>query len=125
MANLVPRRCPSCGGPMHIKVLACPCCGTEIAGDFPLGRFMQLTAEQFCFLETFIRCRGSLKDVGAALGISYPTARNRLDKLLEALGYESVQEERNHRIQILTQLKNGEITAEDALDLLQGTAGSD
>ena len=38
---------------------------------------------QFC--ETFLRCRGNLKDVGALLGISYPTARNRLDELLDAL----------------------------------------
>lgn len=125
MAYVVPQRCPSCGGQMHIKTLVCPACQTEISGDFPLDRFTRLSAEQFHFLETFLRCRGSLKDVGAELGISYPTARNRLDKLLQALGYESVQNEHDRRIEILTQLKNGEISAEDALDLLQGGKGND
>jgi hypothetical protein len=72
---------------------------------------------QYC--ETFLRCRGNLKDVGAALGISYPTARNRLDELLTALGYEA-SNPKDARMAVLERLTQGEITHEKALQLLQG-----
>ena len=34
----------------------------------------------------FLRCRGSIKEVEKALGVSYPTVRNMMDAALEALG---------------------------------------
>lgn len=71
------------------------------------------------FCETFLRCRGSLKDVGASLGISYPTARNRLDDLLSALGFES-SDPKDIRLAVLERLTNGEISHDQALQLLQG-----
>jgi hypothetical protein len=103
-----------------VRSLQCPECGTEVQGDFPLSRFAQLGGEQLTFLETFLRCRGSLKEVGAQLGISYPTARNRLDAMLAALGYAEARDTRTDRLEILTRLKLGEITANEALNLLQG-----
>ena len=63
MAGSIPTKCPACGQEMRVCLLRCPACNTEVAGDFPLGRFARLTEEQLRFLETFIRCRGSLKDV--------------------------------------------------------------
>ena len=106
---------------MRVCLLRCPACSTEVAGDFPLGRFARLTEEQLRFLETFIRCRGSLKDVGTAVGVSYPTARNRLDELIRALGLsEEADTESARRLEILGRLREGGITAEEALNLLQG-----
>lgn len=104
---------------MHIRLLCCPSCNTEVQGDFFLDRFQSLTEEQLQFLETFLRCRGSLKDVGLELSISYPTARNRLDALLIALGFANQNAEKMKRLAVLEKLKNGEISAEDALNLLQ------
>lgn len=85
----IPGTCPACGNEMHALVLHCDHCGTEISGDFILGRFARLDQEQLSFLETFIACRGNLKDVGQQLNMSYPTTRARLDSLLIALGYTS------------------------------------
>lgn len=120
MPNAMPKRCPACGRELRVRVLRCPACATEVQGDFFPDRFARLDAEQLAFLETFIRCRGSLKDVGAQIGISYPTARNRLDGLIEALGYESPRGEKERRLEILTRLKDGEITADEALERLNG-----
>ncbi|MEE8715612.1 MAG: DUF2089 domain-containing protein [Coriobacteriales bacterium] len=83
----IPGTCPACGHEMHALVLHCDNCGTEVRGDFILGRFARLDPDQLSFLETFISCRGNLKDVGAKLNMSYPTTRARLDSLLVALGY--------------------------------------
>ena len=38
------------------------------------------------FIEVFLRCGGSIKEVEKALGVSYPTVRNMMDAALEALG---------------------------------------
>ena len=121
MPNAIPRSCPACGQELHVCLLRCPTCRTEVQGDFLLERFARLDAAQLQFLETFLRCRGSLKDVGAAVGISYPTARNRLDALIEALGLGAPQTSRaQQRVKVLEQLKIGELTVEEALELIQG-----
>ena len=120
MMGAMPKKCPACSQDMYVCLLRCPSCHTEIQGEFSLGRFAQLSSEQLSFLETFIRFRGNLKDVGAEIGISYPTARNRLDNLIEALGFGDTNAETTRRLTILGQLKEGTITAEEALTQLQG-----
>lgn len=120
MQNNMPKKCPACSQDMRVSLLRCPVCRTEVQGDFPLDRFSQLSGEQLTFLETFIRLRGNLKDVGAAIGISYPTARNRLDNLIQALGFDERQDDSARRLEILRQLRDGLITAEQALNILQG-----
>ncbi|MDD3866897.1 MAG: DUF2089 domain-containing protein [Eubacteriales bacterium] len=115
----IPNRCPACGNALVIEALRCPACRTAVEGHYALSRFMLLDADQMKFCELFLRCRGSLKDVGAILGISYPTARNRLDDLLQALGFES-QSAKDERMEILERLTKGEITHEQALHLLKG-----
>ena len=115
----IPNRCPVCSGEMEVRLLRCSCCDTEIQGSFLPGRFERLSDEQMVFLETFVKLRGSLKDLCAELGISYPTARNRLDSLIETLGFDDFREQTQRRLAVLERLKNGELTAQEALDLLQ------
>jgi hypothetical protein len=115
----IPSRCPACGNALAIEALRCPSCRTAVEGHYALSRFLLLAPEQMQYCETFLRCRGNLKDVGSALGISYPTARNRLDELLTALGYEA-SNPKDARMTVLERLTQGEITHEQALMLLQG-----
>lgn len=68
-------------------------------------------------LNFFLRKRGSIKDVGEELGISYPTVRNKLDKVIKSLGGKVDNEQ--SRLDILNMLNNGEITAEEAKELLK------
>jgi hypothetical protein len=75
------------------------------------------------FVETFIRCEGKLTRVQEELGMSYPTARARLTEVIEALGY-TVRETKpeislEERQSILEQLASGEISSEEAVQLLQ------
>ncbi len=125
MAYPVFGRCPVCDGRLEVVQLHCPQCDTTINGHFALTRFHQLTAEQLAFVETFIRCEGKLNRVEEELGISYPTVRNRLNEVLVALGYKAREEQAptispEERRAILAQLERGEITAEQAIEMLKG-----
>lgn len=123
MPTVMPKKCPACGTDMRVTLLSCPACRTEVQGSFLPDRFSQLSGEQLHFLETFIRYRGSLKDLGLEIGISYPTARNRLDSLIRALGLdETAQSKSGERLEILGRLRDGAISAEEALRLLQEKA---
>lgn len=77
--------CPSCGGALKIAVLRCSDCGMELHNDFQRGPFDSLTADQTKFLISFLRQRGNMSSLQAELGISYPTAKKKLDDLLTAL----------------------------------------
>ena len=37
------------------------------------------------FIKRFVLCSGSIKDMSEAYGVSYPTMRGRLDRLIETL----------------------------------------
>lgn len=117
--NEIPSKCPSCGSAMRVTVLKCPACETEVQGDFEPGRFSSLTEEQLDFLEIFIKSRGSLKDVGQLLNISYPTARNRLDDLVNAFDSIDRKAASTKRLEVLEMVKSGELAVEDALEKLK------
>ena len=103
--------------------LECDGCGTRLEGSFALGRFQSLAADQLQFLETFIRVRGNIKDVERELGVSYPTVRARLDAVIRALGFEVPSEDHHaeRRKEILRELSEGKIEADDAVRLLEET----
>ena len=110
-------RCPVCGDDLHIVRLECPACGSALLGKFTLGRLARLTREQLQFVETFVRCRGKIKDVEEELGISYPTVVARLNEVVQAMGFEVRQEDTdlpNKRQQILDELAAGQLNASEA-----------
>ena len=87
MTQPMPSKCPLCSGGLEITETTCLECGVQMRGHFALAPYRALDTEQMRFLETFLRCRGVIRDMEAALGISYPTVRARLDALLSALGF--------------------------------------
>jgi hypothetical protein len=75
-------------------------------------------------VETFIRCEGKIKWVEKELNLSYPAVRARLSDVIKAMGYEvGMPEDKGVtdevRQQILSDLNCGELTAEEALELLR------
>lgn len=86
--NPLPGRCPVCANSLTVTRLQCGHCGTGIDGAFGLGRLQALTAEQVQFVETFMKCKGKIKDVEGELGISYPTVVARLNEVVRAMGFE-------------------------------------
>ncbi len=120
MAHDVLHDCPVCHKPLHITKLHCPACGTSIEGDFQAERLLALTPEQRSFVLSFLRNRGNIREMEKELGISYPTVRARLDQILAALGLESNPgKEKPARKEVLEMLAQGEITQEQALDMLK------
>jgi hypothetical protein len=117
-------RCPVCGDTLAATRLHCRSCDSALEGQFSLGRFYKLSPEQLAFVETFIRCEGKLTRVQDELSMSYPTARGRLTDVIKALGYEVSEESppisAEERKSILERLAAGELTSENAVELLKG-----
>ncbi|MDQ6695007.1 MAG: DUF2089 domain-containing protein [Chloroflexota bacterium] len=86
--NTMPGKCPVCSAILTVTHLQCGQCGTGISGAFGAGRLQSLSADQLQFVETFIKCRGKIKDVEGELGISYPTVVGRLNEVVRAMGFE-------------------------------------
>lgn len=110
-------KCPNCGDEMVITSYRCNSCYTEVSGEFEIDKFQRLDNEDKEFIELFLQKRGSIKDVGEEIGISYPTVRNRIDRIVGKLG--GTVDKKAGRIDILNMLDNGEITAEKAKTLLE------
>lgn len=81
-----PHKCCICGEKLTVSRLSCEHCGTTMEGSFSGCRFCALSPEEELFLLTFIKNRGSIKDMERELGISYPTVRSALDNLIASLG---------------------------------------
>jgi len=60
---------------------------------FAEGTWLELvTEEDAAFIKRFILCSGSLKELAGVYGVSYPTLRLRLDRLIEKIrAYDHVQ----------------------------------
>ncbi|MEW5872106.1 MAG: DUF2089 domain-containing protein [Chloroflexota bacterium] len=117
----IPRKCPSCSAPLVVTQLGCSRCATAVAGRFELNPFLMLSNESLAFLESFIRNRGNVKEMERTTGESYWAIRRRLDELIEELGLDAgltIEERSARRQEILNRLSQGEITVQEATELL-------
>lgn len=137
MKYKAPGKCPVCGEKLEITKLNCPKCSTSIEGEFIPCRFCRLPKDELEFINTFIMCRGNIKDVEKELGISYPTVRSKLDTVIKSLGLEDENKKRNEKKestsrkedsinqvkelkqQILDKLASGELTTKEAMDKIK------
>lgn len=121
MNRHVPTSCPSCAETMHITELTCSQCGTRVQGDFATSGFWRLSPEQLAFAEVFLRCRGNIKEVERDLKISYPTVRTKLDHVIRSLGYDVPADDSSnqHMDALIDGLRSGELTFEQALDIVK------
>jgi len=116
-----PSKCPVCGSGLVITTLTCENCGSQISGSFSPCRYCSLSDKHRLFLETFLKCRGSIKEVERTLSISYPTVKGLLDELLYALFGTRNEEEPAADYtasDVLDRLEKKEITAAQAAEML-------
>ncbi len=95
--------------------------GIAIEGEFALPPLAQLEAEDQVFIMAFVGAHGSLKDMERLFGISYPTVKNRLDKLAGRLNMVEIGPPtagEATREDVLSMLERGEITADEAIKRL-------
>jgi hypothetical protein len=126
-------RCPSCNGQLYPRVLVCDSCGLKVEGDFVMNEFGSLTPDELHFLRVFIYCEGRIRDMEAALGVSYPTVKGHMASIKEKLNLASVRPaapaaaqgpaEASGRAQtadeVLDGLETGQISYKDAIRLLR------
>jgi hypothetical protein len=117
--NMVPNECPVCKGELRIDKVSCTDCDMQMTGSFYMSGFAGLTQKQLEFVKVFIRCKGNIKEVEKELGISYPTVRSRLDDVAAALDVEMVRDEKPDSTEILESIDRGELSIEEALEILK------
>jgi hypothetical protein len=79
---------------MTITTLHCPACDITVNGGFSSDRFALLDDETNDFIEVFLLSRGNIKEIEKKLGISYPTVKSKIDKMVnEVMRVKHMEEE--------------------------------
>ena len=90
-----------------------------IEGSFELPPLAKLTADDQIFAAAFIGSHGSIKQMEQTFGVSYPTIKNRLNKIAEKLDFVKIETIADKN-EILGRLERGEINPDEAVKLLKG-----
>lgn len=117
-------QCPACGGPIVITEIKCTNCHLTMQGEFTPGLFSTLSGDQLTFVRAFLRVRGNLSEMEKVLGVSYPTIRNKLEEINQALeraeqSPDPIPLPNGERNAILNKVATGELTAAEALERLK------
>lgn len=95
--------------------------GIGIEGEFDPPPLAGLRYEDQVFVGEFVRCHGSIKHMEKAFGVSYPTIKNRLNRIAARLALVEVEIEPTPepRDDVLDLLERGEISASEAAERLR------
>src|SRR6185295_16638640 len=99
--------------------------GVAIEGPFTLPPLAQLAAEDQVFVAAFLRCHGSIKQMEKNFGVSYPTIKNRLNKIGGQLSFVEIEQGSDTdspaqtRGEVPDRLSRGELTVAQALERLK------
>ncbi len=99
--------------------------GIAIEGEFEPPDLARLSAEDQVFVMTFVQVHGSIKEMERLFGISYPTVKNRLNRISSQLALVEVvpsssevpgsPEPGPRSTDVLDSLESGEIDVEEAV----------
>ena len=78
-----------------------------------------LEEEDIVFLKKFVLASGSLKEIASQYGVTYPTVRLRLDRLIQKIKMEENQQEDPYILLIKRMAVNGKMDFETAKILIQ------
>jgi hypothetical protein len=118
MEQSLNNECPYCKTAMAVTEMTCGHCRTSIRADFPMSRVAGLPVEHQRFIEMFVLAGGNLKQIAEQVGVSYPTIRSRLDKVIDALRGEIAKTQRV-RGSVLDAVEPGKSNAADAARLIK------
>lgn len=94
-----------------------------IEGPFELPPLARLSADDQIFVAAFVRCHGSIKQMEKFFGVSYPTIKNRLNRIGALLPGAEIdpapQPKRQSASDLLSQLERGDLTVDDVLRQLR------
>jgi hypothetical protein len=94
-----------------------------IEGPFELPPLARLSSEDQTFVAAFVRCHGSIKQMEQLFGVSYPTIKNRLQRIGAQLPFVELapeaQESTPPAMDLLARLERGELSVREVLDRLR------
>jgi hypothetical protein len=97
--------------------------GVAIEGRFELPPLARLSAEDQVFVAAFVRCHGSIKQMETFFGVSYPTIKNRLNRIGALLPFAEVapdaEADTRSTADLLARLERGEMSVADVLTQLK------
>ena len=102
---------------MRVSKLTCAECELGVEGEFHTPRLSRLSGEEQEFVELFVLASGSLKATAQRLGISYPTVRTRLDRLINRVQEQRTQDEQRKQ-RVLEAIEAGRISPKKGLRMI-------
>ena len=115
------------GSPFYIERVRLADQDIAMEGRFDVPPLARLAADDQVFVAAFIRCHGSIKQMEKFFGVSYPTIKNRLNRIGAQLPFAEIDppadEERPTRSELLSRLERGELTVNEVLARLQQKEG--
>src|SRR5258707_11812861 len=81
------------GAAFEIERVRFPAQDIAIEGSFEIPPLAQLAAEDQVFVAAFVRCHGSIKEMEKFFGVSYPTIKNRLNRIGAQLPFAEIDPE--------------------------------
>jgi len=118
MALPAPNLCPYCSQAMAVSRMTCHACHVSIEATFPAPRLANLPTEHQRFIEIFVLAGGNLKQIAEQAGVSYPTVRSRLDKIIDALR-QQIAADQEVQGTILDAVSTGTSAADEAARIIK------
>jgi len=106
------------GKPITIERVRMVDSDIAIEGSFSLPPLASLSAEDQVFVMAFMKCSGSIKDMEQMFGISYPTVKNRINRIAKQLEFVEIVSI-SPKEEVLEELERGDITTEEAIRRLE------
>jgi len=107
------------GAPLTVERVRLANRDLAIEGSFDLPPLARLVQEDQLFVTAFLRCHGSIKEMEGLFGISYPTVKNRLNRIAAQLDYVEINPPPSS-MELLDRLDKGEIDVDETLKKLEG-----
>ena len=114
------------GAAFEIERVRLPAEDIAIEGHFEVPPLAQLAADDQIFVAAFVRCHGSIKQMETFFGVSYPTIKNRLNRIGALLPFAEIDPEAEPERaaatstgELLSQLEHGTLTVDQVLRQLR------
>jgi hypothetical protein len=102
------------GKPVTVEKVRLTDTDITIEGSFSLPPLANLPPDDQVFVMAFVKCSGSIKEMEQMFGISYPTVKNRINRIAEQIDFVKITK-MSPQEETIEELERGEITLEEAI----------